>query len=105
MNIDKAMKRFHRQFYGQFIRAQIVQDVEIVVDTIGGRLRYFARVYFRENPPTNESPEKNMLQVIFNEIPPYADVICYSWRELVKIISGKRPELHWRLEDEIRSQS
>ena len=105
MNINKATKRFYRQFSGQLISAQIVQDVEISVDTIGGKLRYFARVFFRENPPTNESPEKNLLERVFSEIPPCADVICYSWRELVKIISGKRPELHWRLEDETRSQS
>jgi len=105
MNLPQAVKLFRKTFVGQEVRRQIVQDVEIAADTMGGDIRYFARVFFRENPPTGESPEQDMLQRIFNTIPPYADILCSSWRTLKRVIAGKCPEAYWRLEDEPRKET
>ena len=107
MNLPRAIEIFRKNFVGKEIRRQVVEFVEIIADTNGhgGAVRYFAVVVFRENPPTNESPEMNVLQGVFSEIPPFADVLCSSWPEVQRLISGQCPEAQWRLEDEPRPEN
>ncbi len=106
MNASRVIRRFQRNYTGRRIRSQFVELVGIYIEVQpGGAIRYFPQVRFRENPPTNESPEKNMLQRVFSEIPPCADLMCLSWRELVRVVRRYQPDLPWRLEDETRDSA
>lgn len=99
MNIERAIKRFRRRFVGQQLRGQIVEDVEIAVETLDDDLRWYIRVYFRENPPTGCSPEQDLLERVFSDIPKYAYADCRCWREVCRVVS-RRHVPDWRLEDE-----
>jgi len=103
MTFDEAIRAFRQRFAGQVVRAQMVEDVEISAETYGDEVRYFARLFFRENPPTNQSPERNLLERVFSEIPPCADELCSSWEDLVAVVTGEKPA-DWRLEDEPRAK-
>ena len=101
MNLVRRIEKYHRAVVGQVIRGQVVEHVEVVIDTNGkgAGIRCFVHVYFRENPTTEESPEKNLLQRVFNDVPKYATSGMLSRRELLAILRSRRQPA-WKLEDE-----
>ena len=95
-----------RRFVGGYVRAQLVEDVGLIIETDGEDIRYFPTVYFEEHPVSNRSPELNALERIFSTIPTHADVLCWSWEEVEALASGPEPHeptLIWRLCDESRA--
>jgi len=99
VNLFRRIHRFKRDVVGRYIRGQLVQDVGFEVDTIGLDLRYFVRVYFAENPPTDESPEMNALQRIFSEIPAYAFAACDTLDHALAVMEDPLDRT-WVLQDE-----
>jgi hypothetical protein len=83
------------------VRGQYVEDVEITVDTLGkdGAPRWFLRLIFRENPASG-TPEEQLLQRVFSDIP--KDCFCRAKdeSEAVRIMRGRIGPV-WYLEDEI----
>ena len=101
--MEQVIKQFRDNYIGKFVRGQMVEEVGISIDTIGAGIRYFAILHFRNNPPTNESPEQNILELIFSDIPLSADILCSSWEELLLITQGPEcVQQQWRLADETR---
>ena len=54
------------------IRGQVVRDCEMIVDTHGDPCRVMLGLMFRENPPSTDDPNERLLEVIFNEVPHFA---------------------------------
>lgn len=106
MNIQRAIRLFRRVYVGQVVRGQRVEDIGILAETIGGEVRWFAIVHFKENPvPPGSSPNDRLMLRVYSEIPLCADVFCLTWRELVRLVRRYRPEAPWRLDDEMRDGS
>ena len=102
MNMERILRRFQESYVGRRIRSQIVEHVGLDICDYGDETHYFVRVYFLENPPAGDSKEMDMLQRVFSEIPPWADVLCKSWREAVAAMKRYKPGLAWKLSDEQR---
>ncbi len=87
---------------GAYVRSQRVEYCEMSIDTIDpAKSRVFLIVLFRENPVTNESPEQNMLQRVFSEIPNSAHTAALTAKEATGILRGDREVEAWYLDDEL----
>lgn len=101
MNITEAIETFRKNYIGTTVRAQVVECVEITVEVFGNDApRWFLRAIFRENPASGDSPENDLLQRIYSDIPRSAFILCKSWDDAVRIITREDTETIWRLEDE-----
>ena len=100
MNPERDLNRFFKRVVGTHIRGQEVEAVSMEIERDPGyKPRYFLKVYFRENPPEHKSPEQDMLQRVFSEIPSHASCRFSSVREMRRVMLGKQEGV-WILEDE-----
>jgi len=104
MNMERILRRFRTAYVGRHIRSQIVEHVGLEICDYGDETHYFVRVYFGENPPAGDSPETDMLQRVFSEIPPSADMLCKSWSGAVSVMKRHQPDLPWLLYDETKGE-
>lgn len=100
---EKDVLAFNRRVVGTLIRHQRVMAVEITIDTLDEPCRWFIRVLFQENPVQDISPEHNMLERIFSEIPDHAWCKPKDASELRAILRGKKAPA-WVLSDEMPDQ-
>lgn len=101
------IQAFHNRYVGQTVRGQKVESVEFTVDTLAWpSLRCFLVLVFQENPPSNESKEKNLLERVFSEIPHSASVQTNSLQMAMDWMVGSNTILdkEWRLDDELPSK-
>lgn len=94
---------FRERNRGAVVRGQVVEHAELVIDTLDrGVPRYIISLVFQENPPTNESPEMNMLQRVFSEIPKGAYITTSDAQEAHDILLSDASDsrFQWRLDDE-----
>ena len=103
MTIYKLFRKWTATMVGRYVRGQQVEGCEIVIEDDCDEVHVFLVTRFRENPVTNRSPEHNLLEQIFNEIPPTAHTKCLTWKQACRIMRGK-VEPEWVLEDELVEQ-
>lgn len=102
-DLGAMLREFRERSLGSFVRGQIVEHAELTIDTLNrGDIRYIITVVFKENPPTNESPEKNMLQRVFSQIPKSAFITTSDPEEVQSILLSHASDegQRWRLDDE-----
>lgn len=104
----ELFKLWSSRMIGSRIREQLVEDCELLVDncpfpdgTAGPRL--FLTVVFKEPPVDNVSPEHNLLQRVFSEVPKYASSPALTVEQALTIMAGKADPPSWYLEDEARN--
>ena len=101
MKLHRLFMKWSRRMRGKFIRGQFVVDCEMTLDTLGPPSpRVFLRVLFRENPPTQESEELNLLQRVFSEIPSHAYTTALTLKQARRIMAGEE-WVRWLLADEL----
>lgn len=105
--IGERVKRLHDRLAGTKIRQQVVESVEVVIDTNGAgwTARYFVFAHFREPElPQNMMEELKMLRRVFWDHD-YAQVsLDESEFELFLDGAMEVPEHQWRLSDELRGE-
>lgn len=101
--VDK-FEEWSKKMIGRTVRGQQVEHCEMTVDTFNGPghpIRIILGVVFRENPPTNESKEKNLLQRVFSTITSGARLEPVTQDQLDSVFASEIPDEDWFLDDEI----
>jgi hypothetical protein len=87
---------------GTTIRGQVVEHVEITIDSIGPQVRVILTVLFRENPPGGSCKEENLLRRVFSDVPRCANTPPLTFNNAMRIMAGEPwPDNCWYLEDEL----
>ena len=87
---------------GTTIRGQVVEHVEITIDSIGPQVRVILTVLFRENPPGGSCKEENLLRRVFSDVPRCASTPPLTFNAAIRIMAGQPwPDNCWYLEDEL----
>lgn len=97
------LRAFQARMHGTTVRGQIVDGIELIVELNGPEPepQIYLLAVFKENPPSGESEERNLLERVFNEIPPHATFRCEDEQHLRHVLMGEAvPPEAWRLEDE-----
>jgi hypothetical protein len=87
---------------GTTIRGQVVEHVEITIDSIGPQPRVILTVLFRENPPGGSCKEEHLLRRVFSDVPRCASTPPLTFNAAIRIMAGEPwPDNCWYLEDEL----
>ena len=98
------LRAFQERMRGKTLRGQIVDGVELIIE-LNGELpepQIYLLAVFKENPPSGQSEERNLLERVFSEIPAHATLKLDDESQLLAVLTGDElvDSLAWKLEDE-----
>jgi hypothetical protein len=104
MRLDALVEAYHHRMRGRRVRGQVVEAIELQIDTIGLPPRLMLNLVFVENPAVGSDEEK-ILQKVFSDIPTDARYSPEDMSELEAILSGRKEltDDDWLLSDETRA--
>lgn len=113
VQLHDALIQFREWIVGREVRRRQVESVELIIDDLGGvsgsgQLRFMICVHFPENPfPAGVADEEKLLSRVFDEKPPWAQIMCDDVDDCRARLVGLKPcrDDEWILADEFGAKT